>query len=117
MTTPRDATLTPVADELAASDKTRYELTLLVNGASDLSARAIAHAKRLCEVHLPGRYQLSVIDVRDATAFGEELLVTPTLVRNQPLPERRVVGDLSDIDRVFATLRLPLASDAPTARA
>jgi circadian clock protein KaiB len=85
-----------------------YELTLFVNGASDLSARAITNARALCETHLRGRYELSVVDVREAAVdFGGELLATPTLVKHRPTPERRLVGALSDPGRVLATLGLP----------
>ena len=74
------------------------ELTLFVSGASDLAARAIANARRLCDVHLHGRCHLSVVDVHEdpAAVLTSRLLATPTLVRNLPLPDaegrRRPVG-------------------------
>jgi diguanylate cyclase (GGDEF)-like protein/PAS domain S-box-containing protein len=82
--------------ELNAPDET-YDLTLYVSGASDLSARAIADARQLCDTHLAGRYHLGVIDVNEdpAGVRAGGVLATPTLVRNQPLPVRELVGDLS----------------------
>ncbi len=118
MTSPHDATLERFEDELAALDGTDYDLTLFVSGASDLAARAIANARRLCDVHLHGRCHLSVVDVHEdpAAVLNSRLLATPTLVRNRPLPMRRVVGDLSDTDKVLRALDLPLARPTSTDR-
>jgi circadian clock protein KaiB len=101
-----------VDPELLAS---RYELTLFVNGASDLSARAIANARRLCESHLAGRYDLHVVDVRDdpAALVSNRLLAAPTLVKSRPLPVRKIVGDLSRTDKVLSALGLPADEVAP----
>jgi circadian clock protein KaiB len=90
---------------------TSYELTLFVSGASDLSARAIGNARQLCDIHLAGRYSLSVVDVHEnpAALRTNGALATPTLVRNRPLPVRKVVGDLSHTDKVLLALELPLA--------
>jgi circadian clock protein KaiB len=89
-----------------ASHSERYELTLFVSGASELSARAIADAQSFCDVHLHGRHQLSVVDVhKDARlGAGAEMIATPTLVRDRPLPVRKVVGDLSRTDRILTAL-------------
>ena len=86
-----------------------YELTLFVSGASALAARAIANATRLCELHCSGHYHLSVVDIHEdpSSLLANNLLATPTLVRNEPPPVRRVVGDLSQTDKVVATLDLP----------
>jgi circadian clock protein KaiB len=86
-----------------------YDLTLYVNGASDLSARAIKNARTLCDAHLSGRHVLEVIDVQEDTsaALSGKVLAAPTLVRNLPLPVRRLVGDLSQIDKVLLALGLP----------
>jgi circadian clock protein KaiB len=117
MTAPDDATLRRFEDELSAFDESDYELTLFVSGASDLAARAIANARRLCDIHLHGRCHLSVVDVHEdpAAVLSSRLLATPTLVRNMPLPVRRVVGDLSDTDKVLRALDLPLAQPTTTA--
>lgn len=86
-----------------------YELTLFVSGASPLAARAIANATRLCELHCNGHYHLSVIDVHEEpeSLLTHNLLATPTLVKTLPAPVRRVVGDLSQTDKVLTLLDLP----------
>jgi circadian clock protein KaiB len=101
-------------DGSAAEHESRFDLTLFVSGASDLAARAITNARRLCETHLFGRYRLTVVDVYEdvATLLASGVLATPTLVRNSPLPVRKVVGDLSHIDKVLRALDLPAAENA-----
>jgi circadian clock protein KaiB len=86
-----------------------YELTLFVSGASDLAARAIANARRMCEARLPGHYHLSVVDIHEnpTSMLTHNLLATPTLVKINPPPVRRVVGDLSQVDKVISLLELP----------
>jgi circadian clock protein KaiB len=93
----------------------RYELTLFVSGASDLSSRAVANARQLCDVHLEGRYDLSVVDVHEnpAAARNSQVLAAPTLIKSLPLPVRTLVGDLSDTPKVLAALELPVAPDNP----
>jgi circadian clock protein KaiB len=89
------------------------ELTLYVSGASELSARAIANARALCDVSLDGRCSLTVVDVHEdpAAALRSQVIAMPTLVRSRPLPERRVVGDLSDSAKVLRALDLPGAGN------
>lgn len=88
--------------------ETGYQLTLYVSGASELSARAIANARTLCDLHLDGRYQLSVVDVHDdpAAIMSRGVFATPTLVKTRPLPVRKVVGDLSNPDKLLVALDL-----------
>ncbi|MEA2828854.1 MAG: circadian clock protein KaiB [Actinomycetota bacterium] len=90
-----------------------YDLTLFVSGASALSVHAIADARQVCDIHLDGRYHLAVVDVHgDPTALvGSSVVAVPTLVRNRPPPERKVVGDLSDAARVLLALDIPFAGD------
>jgi circadian clock protein KaiB len=98
------------------SELAHYDLTLFVSGASDLSARAIANARELCEAHFAGRYELDVVDVHvDRPAVDGRLLATPTLVRNQPLPVCQIVGDLSDSDKVLSALEAPVFNRVPRA--
>ena len=87
------------------------ELTLFVSGASDLSARAIADARELCDVRLGGRFRLSVVDVHEdpAAVLSHGVCAAPTLVRTWPLPQRRFVGDLSQPDQVLLKLELAVA--------
>jgi circadian clock protein KaiB len=86
----------------------RYDLTLFISGASDLSARAVADARHLCDAHLGGRCDLSVVDLHDDAGSGlhSHVLATPTLVRTGPPPTRRIVGDLSDSGKVLLALDL-----------
>jgi circadian clock protein KaiB len=101
---------------LRSADDAEYDLTLFVNGASDLSARAIANAKELCDSRLAGHYALHVVDLNDdpTTVLSLRLLAAPTLVKSRPLPVRRIVGDLSHTDKVLVALGLP--ADEPTQR-
>jgi circadian clock protein KaiB len=94
---------------LVAADETHYELTLFVSGASELSARAVANVKLLCDNHLDGQYRLAVVDVHQdpGSVLRRLVLATPTLVKNRPLPVRKHVGDLSDAARVLLALGLP----------
>jgi circadian clock protein KaiB len=91
---------------LADEGVVEYVLTLFVSGASEISALAIGNARSLCENYLAGRYRLQVVDVhRDlAKMLQHNVLAAPTLLRERPLPIRRLVGDLSDTGRVLAAL-------------
>jgi circadian clock protein KaiB len=94
---------------VAGEGEVFYELTLFVSGASDLAARAIANARRMCEANCPGQYHLSVVDIHEdpKILLTHNLLATPTLVKINPPPVRRVVGDLSQADKVISLLDLP----------
>ena len=85
-----------------------YVLRLYVTGTTPRSVLAIRNIKTICEQHLKGRYRLEVIDVyqRPALASGEQIIATPTLIRELPAPLRRLIGDLSDVDRVLMGLDL-----------
>ena len=85
-----------------------YELRLYVAGNSPQSSRAIANLKTICEAHLKDRYALTVVDlyVHPERAMDDQIVVAPTLVRQFPLPVRRMIGDLSQPERVLAALDL-----------
>jgi circadian clock protein KaiB len=72
------------------------------------STRAIEKVRTICEEHLHGRYDLEVIDIyqQPALAQGEQILAAPTLIKRLPLPLRRVIGDMSNTDRVLLGLDL-----------
>lgn len=93
---------------LAQPGQQRYVLRLYVTGMTTRSLEAITRAKALCEEHLQGRYELEVIDIykQPGLAQGEQIVACPTLVRKLPLPLRRLVGDLSDTERVLRGLDL-----------
>lgn len=85
-----------------------YHLQLFVAGASANSVRAITNLKQICEAHLAGRYSLEVIDVHQQKqrAELEQLIALPLLIKRSPLPERRLIGDLSDTTKVLTGLGL-----------
>jgi circadian clock protein KaiB len=85
-----------------------YLLTLYVTGQSVRSQLAVTNLRGLCE-RLQGRCELTVVDVleRPQLAEDEKILATPTVVRKHPLPLRRVIGDLSDAEKVVLWLDLP----------
>ena len=84
----------------------RYVLRLYVTGTTPRSARAIQNIRAICEEKLQGCYDLEVVDIyqHPERAKPEQVVVTPTLVRNLPLPVRRLIGDLSDAERVLVGL-------------
>jgi circadian clock protein KaiB len=84
----------------------RYILRLFVTGSTPKSVRAIQNIRTFCEERLHGRYELNVIDIyqHPEQMKHEEIVVTPTLLRTLPLPIRRLIGDLSDPDRLVAGL-------------
>ena len=86
-----------------------YLLKLFVAGPSSRTEAAIANLKRICEEEFSGRYALVMIDVlsQPDIAEREKILATPTLIRERPLPTRRVIGDFSDKDKVLAGIGLP----------
>jgi circadian clock protein KaiB len=106
MPSQHDETLRRYEDRLAELDSAHYLFTLFVAGASDMSRRAIANIRELFEFHLTGRYDLEVVDIyRDiAATTTSNVLAAPTLIRESPLPKRRLVGDLSDTARVLRVL-------------
>ena len=88
-----------------------FSLLLFVSGASSVSARAIRNVQTLCEEYLHGRYDLTVLDVhhhRDL-ARVHRVLATPTLVKEEPRPERMLVGEFSDYPHVLAGLGIEAA--------
>ena len=96
----------------------KYLLTLYVTGTSPRSKVAISNLQRLCETELDGQYELEVVDVLEnpQRAEDEKILATPTLIKQLPLPLRRVIGDLSDRDKVLLGLEVQAKSPSSTAR-
>lgn len=91
-------------------DNGSFLLRLYVAGTTPKSVRAITNIKKICEEHLIGRYDLEVIDLyqRPGLAKGEQIIAAPTLIRKLPLPLRRIIGDMSDTERVLVGLDLKL---------
>jgi len=93
----------------ADADREVFRFKLFVSGSTPRSARAIANMRNLCEDYLTGRYTYEVIDVYqnpDATRLLQ-IIATPTLVKTSPEPTRRIVGDLSNRERVLNGLNIP----------
>jgi circadian clock protein KaiB len=91
----------------------RYVLRLYVTGSTARSTKAIQNIRAFCEKHLRGRYDLEVVDIfqQPVLAKGEQIIAAPTLIKKRPAPLRKVVGDLSNIERVLMGLDLRLRSD------
>ncbi len=85
-----------------------WYLRLYVAGQSPRSLRAFANLKALCEKHLAGHYEIEIVDLMQnpALAQADDIVALPTLVRRLPAPLRKIIGDLSDADRVLVGLRL-----------
>lgn len=94
----------------------QYLLKLYVTGSSSRGDIAIANLRRICEQELGGQYELEVIDVLEhpQLAEDEKILATPTLIKQLPPPLRRVIGDLSDKDKVLLGLEVRPSRSAPT---
>jgi circadian clock protein KaiB len=85
-----------------------YTLRMYVTGASPNSAKAISNIKNICETHLPGMYDLEIIDIyqEPVTAIQEQVIALPMLVKSAPLPFKRLIGDMSDTKKVLRALGL-----------
>jgi circadian clock protein KaiB len=85
-----------------------WHLRLYVAGQTAKSLRAFANLQRLCENHLGGKYRIEVIDLlqQPTLAKGDQIVAIPTLVRRLPPPMRKIIGDLSDTERVLVGLDL-----------
>ncbi len=89
-----------------AVENPEWELRLYVAGQTARSLQAFANLKRICEEHLAGEYRIEVIDLlkNPQLAKGDQILALPTLVRKLPEPVRKIIGDLSNTERVLVGL-------------
>jgi circadian clock protein KaiB len=103
-----------VRDDVAVVAPGRYVLRLFVTGLTPRSVCAINNVRAICSEYLDGRYDLEVIDIyqQPVLAQGEQIVAAPTLVKQLPLPIRRIIGDMSDRDRVLLGLDLVRVPDA-----
>ena len=101
-------TAEPATIEAERDSDGAWRLRLYVAGESASSLTAFANLKHLCETHLKGRYEIEIVDLLEhpQLARGDEIVAIPTLVRQLPHPIRRIIGDLSDTDRVLVGLQL-----------
>lgn len=88
-----------------------FQLRLFITGSTPRSTRAVESVRRMCEDHLSGCYELEVIDVyqHPEATRDFQIVATPTLVKVQPAPVRRFIGDLADTTRILQGLNLPAA--------
>ena len=89
------------------SDET-FDLRLYVAGQTPKAVRAFANLRKICDEHLAGRYQIEVIDLLENPTLGQgdQILALPTLVRRLPTPIKKIIGDLSNTERVLVGLDL-----------
>jgi circadian clock protein KaiB len=102
------ATLAEFEKLIADRSGENYVLRLYVTGMTPRSTCAVASIKSICEEQLAGRYELEIIDIyqHPELASQEQIVAAPTLIKQLPLPLRRLIGDLSDRDRVLLVLDL-----------
>jgi circadian clock protein KaiB len=95
-------------EALLRSGKDKYVLRLYVSGQTTRSVRAIENLKQLCEQYLKDRCEIEIIDVyqQPERLMKDQVIGVPTLIRELPLPVRKVIGDLSDTERVLVGLAL-----------
>ena len=106
---PDDGGTTRRFEELASRPaEDHYVLRLYISGLTPRSMEALTTLRSICEQHLRGRYELEVIDLyqHPERADSDDILGTPTLVKELPQPLRRLVGDLADVERVLVGLNL-----------
>ena len=105
----------PVEDGTGDTDLNPYHLRLYVAGQTTKSRAALANLKRICEEHLAGRYDIEVVDLmkNPQLAAGDQILALPTLVRRLPSPLKRIIGDLSNSEKVLVGLDIRPKAPAP----
>jgi len=100
--------LAELEEAVLRASEGHFVLKLYVGGSSTRSAQAISNVRHICDEHLTGRYDLEVIDVfqQPDLAHEQQLLAAPTLIKEQPEPIRRLVGDMSNEERVLFSLNI-----------
>lgn len=98
----------PAKTRNTRSKQVEYQLRLYVAGRTARAMTAISNLRKVCEAHLAGRYSVEVVDLLENPhlAKGEQILALPTLVRKLPTPIRKIIGDLSNTERVLVGLDL-----------
>ncbi len=106
---PKTAPEIPVMPQTSTKpDEATYNLRLYVAGQTPKSIAAFANLKRICDQHLAGKYTVEVVDLilNPQLAAGDQILAIPTLVRRLPSPIKKIIGDLSNTERVLVGLDL-----------
>jgi circadian clock protein KaiB len=98
----------PLSELTGAGDPEVWELRLYVAGKTPKSVAAFQNLQKICEEHLPGKYHIEVVDllVHPQLAKGDQIVALPTLVRKLPEPIRKVIGDLSNVEKTLVGLQL-----------
>ena len=107
----KNRTIKPRASGSNGRSARLWQLRLYVAGQTPKALAAFGNLKRICDSHLKGRYSLEVVDLLEKPhlARGDQILAIPTLVRKLPQPMRKIIGDLSDTERVLVGLDLRAA--------
>lgn len=102
---------TPKESETAI--RPEFELRLYIAGRTPKSVNALKNLRRICETHLAGLYQIEIIDLLETPqlAAGDQILAVPTLVRRLPEPIKKIIGDLSNEERVLVGLDVKPVKD------
>jgi circadian clock protein KaiB len=109
----------PLKAAASSRKRMKYELRLYVAGQTSRSIAALTNLKRICETHLEGTYRIEVIDLlkQPQLAAGDQILAVPTLVRKFPPPIKKIIGDLSNEERVLVGLDVVPVKDLRNASA
>lgn len=101
-------TTTAFDQAMSGLHKDKYILRLFITGTTSKSVLALTNLKKICEEYLEGRYYLEVIDLyqNPGLAIDEQIIAAPTLIKKLPLPFRRIIGDMSDIEKVLVGLEI-----------
>lgn len=99
--------------KISKRQKDKYILRLYITGSTIRSVLAITNLKKICNEYLEGRYELEVIDLyqHPSLAKGEQIIAAPTLIKKLPLPFRRIIGDMSDKEKVLLGLDMKEVKD------
>jgi circadian clock protein KaiB len=110
--------LHPAQERTDGDSDEQWDLCVYVTDDSPKSKRAIENLRRACEEHLPGHYAIEIVDVlqNPRRAAADQILAAPTVVRRLPAPVRKLVGDLSDNDRLLIGLELRRSASQPDGR-
>ena len=106
---PEDRTSPSEFDQaLTESKGSKYILRLYITGTTNKSVLALANLKKICEEYLEGQYELEVIDLYQmpGLAKDDQIIAAPTLIKKLPLPFRRIIGDMSNVEKVLMGLEL-----------
>lgn len=96
------------SDSASKNNNEAYVLRLYITGMTPNSKKAVQNVKKICEEYLAGRYELEIIDIyqQPALAAGEQIIAAPTLIKKLPLPLKRLIGDMSNTEKVLSGLDL-----------